>query len=440
MSAIATEVIIVLLLLVANGVFAMTEMAVVSSRKVRLRRLADMGDRRARTALELAQSPNRFLSTVQVGITLVGVLAGAFGGATIAEEINEALQRFPLLAPHGKSIGIGVVVLTLTFCSLIIGELVPKRLALANPEGVARAMAGPMNRLAMLAAPAIKVLSVSTDLVLRVLGLHESKAAKVSEDEVKMLMEEGRLEGVFHQAEPKMVENVLALDQLPVGELMTPRGKIIWINVADSHEAVWHKIVVSGHAAFPVFDGDRDKAVGVVSVKAIYANLAAGIEVKVRDLMTPPLLVPASQNAMVLLESFRKGRKHLALVTDEFGGIAGLVTVHDLMEAVLGDFPSQDERRKPGAQRRADGSWLVDAMLDVRDFERLVPEFKLDPPGERDYHTFGGYIIKRLGRVPEEGDAFESQGFHVEIIDMDRNRVDKVLLMVLKKGASAAKA
>lgn len=434
MGAAATEIIIVLLLLVVNGLFAMTEIAVVSARKARLRRLADQGDKRAQAALALAESPNRFLSTVQVGITLVGVLAGAFGGATIAEEINNGLQNFPILAPHGKSIGIAIVVLAITFCSVLLGEIVPKRIALAHPEAVARLMAGPMNRLARLASPAVKLLGFATDLVLRVFGLRESAAARISDDEVKLLMEEGLHEGVFHRAEPKMVENVLALDCLPAGHLMTPRAKIIWINAADPHESIWHKIVVSGHTAFPVYAGHRDNVVGVVSVKAIYANLAAGTLANVRDLMTPALFVPASQNAMGLLETFKQSGKHLALVTDEYGGIVGLVTLHDVMEAVLGDFPSQNERLMPTARRRDDGSWLVDAMLETREFEKLVPEFKLDPPDRRDYQTFGGYVVKQLGHVPAEGETFEAQGFQVEVIDMDRNRVDKVLLLPLKAG------
>ncbi|MBM3881023.1 MAG: HlyC/CorC family transporter [Verrucomicrobia bacterium] len=427
----ALEITIIFLLLVANGMFAMTEIAVVLSRKVRLRRMAEQGDAGARAALELAEAPNRFLSTVQVGITLVGMLAGAYGGATLASEIDQGLQAVPLLAPYGKAIGVGVVVVVITYFSLVIGELVPKRVALANPEGIARVMARPVKWLARLASPAVKLLGVSTDQVLRLLGLRERPASSVSEDEVKVLMEEGLREGVFHATEPQMVERVLALDRLPLSELMTPRAKIIWINVADPHEAIWHKIVISGHTSFPVYENNRDNVVGVVSVKAIYANLAAGTAANVRDLMTPALFVPASLRAVALLETFKKRCRNMALVTDEYGGITGLVTLHDIMEAVLGDFPSQDERLKPTAQRRDDGSWLVDAMIEASEFERLVPEFKLDPPSQRDYHTFGGYVTKRLGHLPSEGEFFDAQGFRVEVIDMDRHRVDKVLLMAL---------
>lgn len=237
---------------------------------------------------------------------------------------------------------------------------------------------------------------------------------------------------MFHQAEPKMVERVLQLDSLPVRDVMTPRAKIIWINISDSHEAIWHKIVVSGHSTFPVYEGNRDNVVGILSIKAIYANLAAGAPVSVRDLMTPALFAPSTQSAITLLEQFRRSGKYIALISDEFGGLIGLVTLHDLMEAVLGDFPSQDDRLKPMAKRREDGSWLVDAMITPEAFESRIKEFRLDPPAARDYQTFGGYVLQRLGRVPVEGDFFEEQGFRVEVVDMDRQRVDKVLLMRLK--------
>jgi putative hemolysin len=416
-----------------NGVFAMTEIAVLSARKVRLKRLAEQGDRRAQAALDLAAEPNRFLPTVQFGITLIGVMAGAFGGATLAEEIAKLMRQFTVLAPYARGIGFGCVVVLITYCSLVIGELVPKRIALINPERIAWLMAGPMNRLAALARPAVYLLGLSTNLILRLLHVREQAGDKVSEDEVKGLLEEGRRAGVFHQDEPLMVERVMGLDRLHVRDLMTPRAKIIWININDSHERVWHKIVVSGHTTFPVYEGSRDNVVGVITVKAIYANLAAGVAVNIRDLMTQPLFAPTSQGALTLLNQFRRSGKHIAITTDEFGGVAGLITLHNIMEAVLGDFPSQSDRLKPTARQRDDGSWLVDAMIEVQEFERLVTNFKLDAPAVRDYRTLGGYVLKHLGRVPAEGDYFEEQGFRVEIVDMDNQRVDKVLLMPLKR-------
>ncbi|MBK9140011.1 MAG: HlyC/CorC family transporter [Verrucomicrobia bacterium] len=433
MNSVLLEAGFILLLLVGNGVFAMTELAVVSARKSRLKGMAAAGDQRAAAALALAESPNRFLSTVQVGITMVGILAGAFGGATLAAHIGNGLAAVGLPGAYAQAAGVAVVVVVITFCSLIVGELVPKRVALANPEGIARVMAGPMARLAALAWPLVKVLSVTTELVLRLLGLRERKESPVTEEEVRALIREGREAGVFHQTEARMVEGVLALDRLPVREIMTPRAKIIWINVHEAHETIWHKVVVSGHTTFPVYQGDRDNVVGMISVKAIYANLAAGLPVTVKDLMTKPLIVPSSLAAISLLETFKRSGQFHALVSDEFGGIVGLVSLHDVMEAVIGDFPSQDMRLKPMAKRREDGSWLVDAMIEIEDFQAQMPQFVLPPPEARSYHTFGGYVFEQLGRVPAEGDAFEAQGYRIEIIDMDRNRVDKVLLIPLDR-------
>jgi len=436
MSNIATEFVIILLLLVANGVFAMSEIAVVSARKVRLRRLAQQGDVRAKAVLDLAESPNRFLSTVQVGITLIGVLAGAFGGATIAEQIGQSLQRVPPLALYGEAIGIGIVVVVITYLSLILGELVPKRLALAHPERIARLMARPMTRLSVLASPVVKLLGVSTDLVLRLLGAKLDKAPQVTEDEVKGLVEEGVAAGVFSHREPQMVESVLALDRMRVKSIMTPRVKIIWLNCADSHEAIWHKVVVSAHSNLPVYEGNRDNVVGVVSVKSIYANLAAGATVKLCDLMTPPLLVPAAHTVAQLLDSFKSSGRHFALVNDGFGGIVGVVTLVDVLEAIVGDIPSHEERSQPRAHRRTDGSWLIDGLLGMDELATRMTDVTFPRGPDRDYQTVAGFVLAQLGRVPREGETFEWQGYRVEVIDMDHQRVNKVLAMPLSSTTS----
>jgi putative hemolysin len=429
MREMAFEFAIILLLILINGMFAMTEIAVVSSRKSRLKRMADQGDARARAAFELSESPNRFLSTVQVGITMVGVMAGAFGGATIARKVAIELNEIPALAPYAGAIGIGLVVVVITYLSLVLGELVPKRLALGNPEGISRLMAGLMNRLASLASPVVRLLGASTELVLRLLGHKPENRPLISEEEIKLLLAEGLASGVFQKAESDMVEGVLKLDQLPVREIMTPRPKIIWINKDDPHDAIWHKIVASSHSHFPVYDGTRDNIVGIVSVKAIYANLAAGIVTRTTDLMVKPLIVPESQMAIQLLETFKQSGRHLALVANEFGAIVGLVSLHDVMEAIMGDFPSQDQRMQPEARRRDDGTWLIDALIDFENVQSLLPEFRLPPGEERDYQTLAGFIVKRLGRVPKEGEILEVSDHVFEIIDMDRHRVDKVLVI-----------
>ena len=439
MSTIATEIIIIMLLLAANGLFAMTEIAVVSARKPRLRRLAETGDLKAKAALELAESPNRFLATVQVGITLVGVLAGAFGGATIAEQIAGRLQAFPLTASYGEAIGIGTVVLGITFFSLILGELVPKRIGLNNPERVARLMAGPMNRLAWLATPLVRLLTASTELVLRVIRLKKPQDPPVTEEEVKVLIQEGVQAGVFDRREPAMVEGVLSLDRLPVRDIMTPRAKIIWINQADPHEAIWHKIVVSGHSHFPAYEHSRDHVVGMVSLKAIYANLAAGIPAKVSDLLVPPAFIAGGQTVASLLEMFKRTSQHVALVTDDAGRIIGLVTLIDVMEAIVGEFPSPAERLKPQARLRGDGSWLVDGLLSLETLEPLLARLRFPPAEQRDYATLGEFAALRIGRIPKEGETFDEQGCRFEILDMDGARVDKVLITPLDSGSTLLK-
>jgi len=342
MNLIILEIIIVLLLLVVNGVFAMTEMAVVSSRKTRLRVMAAGGHAGARTALSLAESPNRFLSSVQFGITLVGLLAGAFGGITLAEEIAVRLTTFPALADYAEAMGVAVVVIVLTYLSLIIGELVPKRIALANPEGIACRMARPMDLLSRVTRPVVWLLGVSTDLVFRLLGGRMKRITTISDDEVSLLLHEGVKAGVFHQAEPRMIESVLAFDQRPVRDIMTPQERLILLNVDDPHETIWQKIVVSGHSNYPVYSGSRDQVVGVVSVKAIYANLAAESPVRLGDLMRPPLLVAGTQTVTSLLETFKKSRRHIALITDAGQRVVGMVTLVDVLEAIVGEMPSRE--------------------------------------------------------------------------------------------------
>ncbi len=435
MTVIIIEIVGIFLLLVVNGVFAMTEIAVVSARKARLRRLADEGDDRAQAALDLAHSPNRFLSTVQIGITLVGVMAGAFGGATIAEKIRDALQPVPALAPYGEAIGLTIVVVVITYFSLVLGELVPKRIGLNNPERISMVMAKPMHQLSVIAGPAVSFLGASTDALLRVIGFKPANKYTVTEEEVKVMMQEGLRSGAFNKVESQIVTSALELDQLVVRDIMTPRLKVIWLNRDDTHEAAWRKIVASAHSFFPVYERSRDNVAGIVSVKAIYANLATGVTPKISDLMTKPLVVPATQTVIQLLETFKQTGKHIALVTDEFGGIVGLATLNDVMEAIVGDFPSPEERLRPEAKRRDDGSWLIDAMIEIEKLEKILPGLTFGDEESKDYQTLAGFVVKHLGRVPKEGETFESQDYVFEILDLDRHRVDKVLVMPAGDGS-----
>jgi putative hemolysin len=319
-------------------------------------------------------------------------------------------------------------VVALTYLSLVIGELVPKRLALARPEVIASRMARPVEFLSRLTQPVVRLLGASTDLVLRLLGARAATTAAISNEEVNLLLEEGMRTGVFHQSEPRMVESVLAFDQRPVQDIMTPREKLVFLNQDDSREAVWHKIVVSGHSNFPVYAASREQVVGVISVKAIYANLAAGAGVKLADLMTPPLLVPATQTVTALLEGFKKTRRHIALVTDESRRVVGLVTLVDVLEAVVGEIPSLEERLRPQAFRRHDGSLLVDGGFSVAKLAPLLGESPLAAALAQRCETLAAYATAQLGQPANEGAAFVREGVRIEIIDMDGRRIDKVLV------------
>lgn len=429
MKSILLEIIIILCLLVANGVFAMAEISVVSSRKARLKKLADEGSLAAAKALALAQEPSRFLSTVQIGITSVGILAGAFGGATLSEKVAAVVARVSFLAPYSTAIGIAVVVSAITFASLIIGELVPKRIGLNNPERKAMLVAGPMNALSRLASPFVWLLIQSTELVLTVLGLGKEKETPPSEEEISHLIEQGAAAGVFHKAERAMVEGVLRLDATPVTEIMTRRSKIVFLNVTDPDEVNWRKIVASGHSQFPVYEGTRDHVLGMVAVKALWANAAAGLQSQLRDHLTRPLLVPRGVTVVQLLDTFKKSGKHIALVTDEYGSIQGIVSLIDVMEAIVGDLPEPGDRRAPEAVQRQDGSWLVDGAMDVEELRRRFAFGALPGEGDGDFETVGGFVLDRFGHIPGAGEWFEWEGWRFEVVDMDRHRVDKVLLV-----------
>lgn len=432
------EILILFLLLLANGVFAMAEIAVVSSRKARLKKMADEGSAKAKAALALALQPDRFLSAVQVGITLVGVLAGAFGGATLASKLAVVIARWDAVAGKAEEIAFFVVVSLITYFSLIIGELVPKRVALSNPEGRAMLIAKPMTGLASFATPVVWFLTVSTNLVLKVFGLGKEVDAPPSEEEVAHLIEQGTTAGVFHKAERAMVEGVLRLDERAVTEIMTRRTKIVWLNLGDSEETNWRKIVASGHSHFPVYEGTRDNVVGMVSVKSLWANAAAGVPNSIRVHLVPPLFVPSTINAAQLLESFKKSGKHLALVTDEYGSVQGLVSLIDVMEAIVGDLPEPGDRRSPEAVQREDGTWLVDGGMAIDD---LRTRFSMPPlPGEEDedFETLGGFVVDRFGHIPKAGEHFSWNGWRFEVVDMDRYRVDKVLLSTVPAPSPAS--
>lgn len=428
MSSILLEVSIILLLIIANGVFATAEIAVVSARKARLQQDASAGNQRAQQALELARQPNRFLATIQIGITLIGVLAGAFGGATIANKLGTWLSDIPMLATYSKAIGVGIVVVSITYLSLIIGELVPKRLALNDPEKIATALARPMQALSVLAYPLVRLLSLSTTTVLWLLRVQPTAEPPVTEEEISIMIGEGIQAGVFEKAEQEMVEGVFRFADRRVSTLMTPRPDIVWIDLNDPFEETEQKLSEAAHSRFPAGEDNLDNIRGMVYTKDLLSRCLAGEPVDPEDSLRPPLFVPENTRAVNLLESLRHSGKHIALVVNEYGGLEGLVTVTDILEAIVGDIPSIYELSEPQATRRKDGSWLIDGMLPVDELEDLLGVREL-PGGEKaNYETLSGLAMTVLKRIPAAGDEFEWEGWQFEVMDMDGQRVDKVLV------------
>ncbi|MDZ7952535.1 hemolysin family protein [Nostoc sp. DedQUE09] len=429
MSSITFEILIILVLIIANGVFSMSEMAIVSARKVRLQQLANQGDAKAMAALKLAESPNHFLSTVQVGISLIGILTGAFGGATIANRLAVYVRLVPFLAPYSEPISFGIVVLIITYLSLIVGELVPKRLALNNPERIASTVAIPMRALSAIASPMVYLLSASTDLILRVLGITASTEPQVTEEEIKILIEQGTEAGTFEEAEQDMVERVFRLGDRPVSYLMTPRPDIVWLDLDDSPEENRQKMVDSAYSRYPVCQGGLDNVLGVIPVTDLLARSFRGEPLDLTIGLRQPVFVPESTRGLKVLELFKQTITHMALVVDEYGVIQGLVTLNDIMSEIVGDVPSTDGQDQPQAVQREDGSWLLDGMLPVEEFLELFGMEEWESEERGSYQTLGGFVITHLGRIPAAADHFEWQSMRIEVMDMDGNRVDKVLVV-----------
>ena len=428
MSEIGGEILIIFLLIVANGVFALSEMAVITARKSRLQDWIKRGNRRAKVALELALAPNRFLSAVQVGITLVGILAGAFAGRSVAQSLAASIAAVPIIGPYHQEIGLALVVIIITYFSLVIGELVPKRLAMRHPEAIATYVALPLRLFTKISSPVVHLLSLSTDAVCRLFGRQTAGEPPVTEEEIKTLVQQGTEAGVFEESEQDMVEAVLRLGDKTARSLMTPRTQIAWLDLEDGADRIREKIILSGHSCFPVATGSLDRVDGVVQAKELLAYSLANHALDLKSLMQQPLFVPRTVTALEVLESFKKSGQHIALVVDEYGGIEGLLTHHDILEAIAGDIPFEGKPSDPKAIERHDGSWLLDGMLSVDEFKEI---FNLEVlPGEkRDaYQTLGGFIFTRMGRIPTVSDYFEWNGLRLEVVDMDGKRIDKVLV------------
>lgn len=434
MPDIGLEISVIFFLILANGVFAMSEMAVVTARKSRLQDWVNKGRAKAGVALDLVNTPNRFLSSVQIGITLIGILAGAFGGRTLADRMATYFSSVvPVIEPYSQAVGLGVVVLGITYVSLVIGELVPKRLALRHPETIATAVAVPLRLFSKAASPIVHVLSISTDAVCYLFGRPHAQEPPVTEEEIRTLVQKGTEAGVFEESEQDMVEAVFRLGDKSARSLMTPRTQIVWLDVNDSLEQIREKISESGYSRFPVGVGSLDQVKGVVQAKDLLANSLAGKPFNLETLLQQPLFVPRGVSSLEVLEAFKESGKHIALVVDEYGGIEGLLTHHDILEAIAGEIPFGEKRTEPMAVQRPDGSWLLDGMLPVDEFKEI---FHLESlPGEKKdaYQTLGGFLFTQMGRVPSVADTLDWNGLRFEIVDMDGKRIDKVLVTLLPR-------
>jgi putative hemolysin len=428
MSEITIEIVIVFLLILANSLFALSEIAIISARKARLQQRAEGGDVGAQKALALAGEPTRFLSTVQIGITLIGILSGAFGGATLAEEIGIALARIEWLAPYSEVIGVAVVVLAITYFSLVLGELVPKRIALNNAESIAARVAPGMDVVSRIAAPVVRLLSASTELAVRLLRVRPSTEPAVTEEEVKMMIYEGTRLGIFEEAEQEIVERVFRLGDRKVSSMMTHRTEMVCLDVEDPLELNLEKIAQAGHTRFPVCRGEPDDLLGIVLVRDVFAQAQAGRPPDLKIILRPALFLPEAMSALEVLEKFKQDQQHIALVVDEYGGISGLVTLKDVLDTIVGDIPNVEEGEQPEVLLRENGTLLLDGSFSIHDLKALLDLDVL--PGEEDgaYETLGGLIMSQLGKIPDAGDEFDWGDYRFEVVDMDGYRVDKVLI------------
>ena len=431
MSAIATEIIFVLILIIANGIFSGSEIAVISARKVRLEQLVSRGNVNARVALKLANAPNNFLSTVQVGITLIGVLSGAVAGATIAERLSVFFAGIPILEPYREGISVGIVVGIITYLSLVIGELVPKRIALGNPEQIACSVAKPMQFLSRLTAPLVYLLSLSTDLILKLLGIQASEEPSVTEEEIKVLIRQGAKSGMFEESEHEIVERVFRLGDRSIKSLMTPRTEIVWLDIESPLAENLQEIIDSTYSRFPVGQGSLDQCIGILRGSSLLAARLSSPEVDIQAFIQPPLYIAESTRALKVLEQFKQTGMHIALVADEYGGIEGLVTLNDLMTAIVGDFTSAEDQDEPMAIQREDGSWLLDGLLSIDELREIFSDDLLPDIQTYEYHTLGGFMMHSLMHIPRSSEYFEWGGLRFEVVDMDGIRVDKVLVTSL---------
>jgi len=422
-----TEILIILALILFNGLFAMAEIAIVSARKIRLEAAANEGDRGAEWALKLAQSPNRLLSTVQIGITLIGIITGVFSGAEIAQKLSTYFNTFPLLQPYSLSLGLVVVIMVITFFSLILGELVPKRLALAHPERIAKVMARPMHLLSQWATPLVWLLSSTTDLILSLLRVPPNREALVTEEEITALIAQGATTGVIDEIEEEIVKRVFHLGERSIDALMTHRHDVVWLKQGEDAAQHQAKILAEAHSVYPVCQENLDTVLGIVHVKDLLAQMFNQEKPELEQTLRPVLFVPENMKVYKVLQRFQDSRIHCAMVLDEYGSVLGLVTLNDLLSDLVSDVSSHPDP-EAGIVTRADGSWLVEGQLPFEDFADYfdLPEKELAEL--EGFRTVAGFLLALLEQIPQEGVQITWGAYTFEVVDMDHHRIDKVLV------------
>ncbi len=423
------EIALVLTLILINSVFVMSEMALVSSKRAQLEARSAKGSAGAQAAVYLLDHPTRYLSTVQIGITLMGILTGAVGESAIADKITPSLGEWGLSPDTARGVSLGLTVLVITFVTLVAGELVPKRLAQTYAEPIASVLAIPMRWLSVAAAPLVWALSVSTELVLKLLPARRYDEGE-AEAEVKAILKSGEATGEFEKAERQIVERVLELGDQRVRQVMVPRKDIDWLDVSDGVQRIKVAVATSSHSHFPICDGDLDHLIGVVHLKDLVKNSLITEDISLRSLCRKPLFVPDAAPAIRVLDRFKRSGQHIAFVIDEYGVLVGLITLNDLVEALLGEVAISGGAPDPQIVRRSDGSFLLDGMLSTSELRDLMGVEALPKEDQADFDTLGGFIMAYMGRVPATGDRFEHERFVFEIVDMDRTRVDRVLLSI----------
>ena len=429
MNSISNELLVLLLLLVANGIFAFARAALGAARKSRLRELADENAPHAAEVLKVLEEPGKIMTAIRFAVIFATVLAGARVGGAVTERIQIMITDTAWLQPMARPVSLTLAALAITIAVVFIAELLPRRLAQMSPERFAMLLVRPMRIMAFAVSPFVSALSALTELILWPFGLHRTpKENPVTEEEVNTLVEEGMKGGVFNESERDMVAGVLELDEMPITYLTTPRPKLVFLDLADPDETNWRKVVASGHSHFPVVHGNKEQVIGMVSVKAMWANHAFGVPTALRHLLTPPLTVPENMAASAVLEQFKRTGQHIALVNDEFGALAGVVTLYDVLEAIVGDIPEPGRQSGPEVVTRPDGSFLMDATFEIDEFKELTHLDDLPHEEETEFQTVGGFVLTHFGRIPSAGDRFELEGWRFEVMDMDRQRIDKVLV------------